>query len=74
MIVGLLLLVPESKRPVRAGGVDWFGAVLSALGFGGVVFGLIEGRTYGWLDHDQAADRRRLVVAVVACHQSPSRS
>jgi hypothetical protein len=29
--------------------VDWRGAILSTVGFGAVVFGLIEGRTYGWL-------------------------
>jgi hypothetical protein len=27
-------------------GADWFGAVLSAIGSGGIVFGLID-RTYG---------------------------
>jgi len=49
VIVGLLLLVPESKDTSGQRGADWFGAVLSAIGFGGIVFGLIEGRTYGWL-------------------------
>jgi len=49
VIVGLLILVPESKDPFGQRGADWFGAVLSAIGFGGIVFGLIEGRTYGWL-------------------------
>ena len=49
VIVGLLLLVPESKDPSGQRGADWLGAVLSAVGFGGIVFGLIEGRTYGWL-------------------------
>ena len=45
VIVGLLLLVPESKDPSGQRGADWFGAVLSAIGFGGaIVFGLIEGR------------------------------
>jgi EmrB/QacA subfamily drug resistance transporter len=48
VIVGLALLVTESKDPSRAGRLDVLGAVLSAVGFGGVVFGLIEGRTYGW--------------------------
>src|SRR6478752_10622297 len=48
VIVGLGLLVSESKDPSRSGRVDVVGALLSALGFGGVVFGLIEGRTYGW--------------------------
>jgi len=30
------------------------GAVLSAIGFGGIVFGLIEGRSYGWLTSTSA--------------------
>src|SRR6476469_1328138 len=46
VIVGLSLLVAESKDSSRSGRVDVVGALLSALGFGGVVFGLIEGRTY----------------------------
>src|SRR6476469_4950621 len=48
VIVGLSLLVAESKDPSRSGRVDVVGALLSALGFAGVVFGLIEGRTYRW--------------------------
>jgi len=48
VIAGLLLLVPESKDANSRRGVDWIGAVLAAVGFGGVVFGLIEGRNYGW--------------------------
>ena len=49
VVVGLLLLVPESKDAHGRRGVDWIGAVLAAVGFGGIVFGLIEGRNYGWL-------------------------
>ncbi|HVK34374.1 MAG TPA: MFS transporter, partial [Microlunatus sp.] len=49
VIIGLFLLVDESRDPAAARGVDWRGAVLSTVGFGAVVFGLIEGRTYGWL-------------------------
>lgn len=49
VVVGLLLLVPESRDDAAAPGVDLVGAVLSAVGFGGIVFGLIEGRTLGWL-------------------------
>ena len=49
VIIGLYALVPESRDPQHRRGVDWSGAVLSALGVGGIVFGLIEGRTYGWL-------------------------
>ncbi|HMM94963.1 DHA2 family efflux MFS transporter permease subunit [Phycicoccus sp.] len=49
VIAGLFLLVDESRERAEGRGADWFGAVLSAVGFGAVVFGLIEGRTYGWL-------------------------
>ena len=66
VIVGLGLLVAESKDPSRSGRVDVVGALLSALGFGGVVFGLIEGRTYGWFTSLTPSDHRLLVVAVVA--------
>jgi EmrB/QacA subfamily drug resistance transporter len=48
VIVGLQLFVAESRDPSRGGRVDLLGALLSVIGFGGIVFGLIEGRTYGW--------------------------
>ena len=48
VIVGLQLFVAESRDPSRGGRPDLVGALLSVVGFGGVVFGLIEGRTYGW--------------------------
>lgn len=49
VIIGLFLLVDESRDPDGDRGADGVGAALAALGFGGVVFGLIEGRTYGWV-------------------------
>jgi EmrB/QacA subfamily drug resistance transporter len=48
VIVGLAVLVTESKAPAYQARLDVVGAALSAVGFGGVVFALIEGRTYGW--------------------------
>jgi EmrB/QacA subfamily drug resistance transporter len=48
VIAGTMLLVPESREATAARGNDLAGAVLSVLGFGGIVFGLIEGRNYGW--------------------------
>jgi EmrB/QacA subfamily drug resistance transporter len=48
VIGGTLLLVPESREAVAARGNDLVGALLSVLGFGGIVFGLIQGRSYGW--------------------------
>jgi EmrB/QacA subfamily drug resistance transporter len=49
IIVGALLVVPESKDTHFDPGFDVLGAVLSALGIGLLVFGLIEGRSYGWV-------------------------
>ena len=48
VIVGLSPTRAGVQRPVRAARRRLVGAVLSAIGFGGIVFGLIEGRTYGW--------------------------
>jgi EmrB/QacA subfamily drug resistance transporter len=47
LIVGALIFVVESKSD-EAGGVDVVGAALSVVLFASLVFGLIEGRTYGW--------------------------
>ena len=48
VVAGTLLLVPESREAAASRGNDQAGALLSVLGFGGIVFGLIEGRNYGW--------------------------
>jgi EmrB/QacA subfamily drug resistance transporter len=48
VLAGTLLLVTESREERAAGGIDVPGAVLSVLGFATIVFGLIEGRSYGW--------------------------
>ena len=48
VIIGALRVVPESKDPSDTTGLDVVGALLSALGIGLLVFGLIEGRNYGW--------------------------
>ncbi|MFI0354136.1 MFS transporter [Actinomadura sp. 9N407] len=57
LIAGALLLMPETRvaRTRAATGVrgvlreiDWPGGLLSALGFGALVCGLIEGQAYGW--------------------------
>ena len=47
IVVGLLVTIRESREPGR-GGLDWGGAVLAMAMSATVVFGLIEGRTYGW--------------------------
>lgn len=40
--------MPESRQRDRSPFTDWLGAVASVLGFGLLVFALIEGRAYGW--------------------------
>jgi EmrB/QacA subfamily drug resistance transporter len=48
IVIGALLTVVESKEPGPARRIDWGGAVLSIVAMSTLVFGLIEGRTYGW--------------------------
>jgi EmrB/QacA subfamily drug resistance transporter len=48
VVAGLLWWVKESKAAQRVGGIDFFGAFLSVLMFVFLVFGLIEGRAFGW--------------------------
>ncbi|HZK60145.1 MAG TPA: MFS transporter [Cryobacterium sp.] len=48
VLIGTLLWVPETKDPHAERGADIAGVVLSVLGLGALVFGLIEGQRYGW--------------------------
>ena len=48
VIIGVLICVPESRQHDAARFTDWIGAAASILGFGMLVFALIEGRSYGW--------------------------
>ena len=50
VIAGLLFWVRESKQGHRDGGIDFVGALISVVMFSTLVFGLIEGRVYGWWD------------------------
>lgn len=54
IIVGALLVVQESRAEHRRR-VDVVGAVLSVLLFTSLVFGLIEGRSYGWWTTERGA-------------------
>jgi EmrB/QacA subfamily drug resistance transporter len=47
-VIGVRLLAPESKDTESRPGVDLPGVLLSALGLGALIFGLIEGQNYGW--------------------------
>ena len=49
VVAGLLYWVTESKQAHREGGIDFIGAAISVVMFLTLVFGLIEGRVYGWL-------------------------
>lgn len=51
IVVGVLLTVDESRG--EATPIDAVGALLSVVTIGALVFGLIEGRTYGWLFTDR---------------------
>jgi EmrB/QacA subfamily drug resistance transporter len=48
VVAGALLFVPETRDRLAGRGIDWAGGLLSAGGFAGVVFALIEGQRYGW--------------------------
>jgi EmrB/QacA subfamily drug resistance transporter len=50
--IGILLglrLIKEPERPAERPSMDWVGAVLSALGLGLFVFGVIQASNWGWL-------------------------
>lgn len=48
VVVGTLLAVEESRDTASVKRIDLVGAVLSVLASASLVFGLIEGRNYGW--------------------------
>jgi len=52
--IGVFLFVTESKDVEHARAIDWWGAVLSVIASGSLVFGLIEGRNFGWWDINKA--------------------
>jgi len=54
-VVGVLLCVAESRQRGTSRFTDWIGAAVSVLGFGLLVFALIEGRSYGWWEPTDTA-------------------
>ena len=51
LVAGALWLLPETRQPGARSArreIDWPGGLLSALGLGALVCGIIEGQTYGW--------------------------
>ncbi len=47
-LIGTLVYIGESRDEDAGAGFDLPGFLLVTIGLGGVVFGLIEGRSYGW--------------------------
>lgn len=48
-IVGAMLFIKESRDTTRPHHIDVIGVILAGMGLSSLVFGLIEGQTYGWL-------------------------
>ncbi|MEZ5212144.1 DHA2 family efflux MFS transporter permease subunit [Gordonia sp. (in: high G+C Gram-positive bacteria)] len=48
LIVAAAIVVPETRSPVQRRGFDVDGLLLSAIGFGLLVFAIIESTTLGW--------------------------
>ncbi|MEO7126895.1 MAG: MFS transporter, partial [Nakamurella sp.] len=48
LLVGIVLFVPETRGSDFAPGADIVGFLLSTVGLAALVFGLVEGGTYGW--------------------------
>ena len=53
-IIGSILLIQESRERGRKLTIDIPGILLTGFGIGAMVFGLIEGQTYGWLQPKRA--------------------
>ncbi|MBN9239487.1 MAG: MFS transporter [Micrococcales bacterium 70-64] len=56
IVVGVLIFVSESREAGAPTRIDVVGALLSVVLFGSLVFGLIEGRSYGWWSSDSPPD------------------
>ncbi len=53
VVIAILLArskLTEPKGEERGGELDWFGSVLSALGLGLIVFGVLQSSNWGWLE------------------------
>ncbi len=48
-VAGALLFIQESKDTTRKQTIDPLGIIFASFGLAALVFGLIEGQTYGWL-------------------------
>jgi Na+/melibiose symporter-like transporter len=53
LVIAILLavgLLREPERDDRPAGLDWVGSVLSALGLGLIVFGVLQAGNWGWIE------------------------
>lgn len=48
IILGALKFIPETYGKKQEGSFDFIGLILSIITFGTIVYGLIEGKDYGW--------------------------
>lgn len=48
IILGAILYLPETKGEKITGSLDIFGFIISTIGMVGLIFGIIEGKNYGW--------------------------
>jgi len=65
IIIGILITVAESREQGIPRRVDIVGAVLSVILFASLVFGLIEGRTFGWWLSNEPPDFWTLDISPV---------
>ncbi len=49
-ILGSFWAIQESREGGTRHRIDWLGIVLASLGLGAIIYGAIEGQTYGWLE------------------------
>jgi MFS family permease len=52
-IIGTFWAIRETRDSLVKHAIDWLGIVLSSLSLGALVFGTIEGQTFGWLEAKQ---------------------
>jgi EmrB/QacA subfamily drug resistance transporter len=53
IVIAILLsmrLIREAEAEERPDGLDWVGSILSALGLGLIVFGVLQASNWGWLE------------------------
>ncbi len=55
VIIGVMICVPESRQRDAERFSDWIAVGTSVVGFGLLVFALIEGRAYGWWEATDSA-------------------